>query len=192
MDKKELRRMVLSKRSSLTEEMHQIKSRSIVERIIGLPEFSRARTVMTYLDFKGEVETKGLVWEILNTGKRAVVPLCHQNNLIPCLIDDPDQDIHPGTWGVPEPREDRIHPLPPGEIDLIIVPGVAFDTQGNRLGYGKGYYDRFLPHLRDEILKAGICFDCQIVDSIQADEYDYKMSMVITESGVIYPAKRLD
>ena len=187
MDKKEIRKVILAKRASMSEELRQEKSRSIIEKVISLPEFSKARNIMTYLDFKGEVETRDLITAILKYGIRVVVPLCHGNNIIPCLLEHPEHDIEPGTWGVPEPRKEKVRPLPPGEIDLAVVPGVAFDTQGNRLGYGKGYYDRFLPQLREDVLKIGICFDCQIVDHLHTDAHDYRMSLLITESAVIYP-----
>ena len=142
---------------------------------------------MIYLDFKGEVATGGLAAKILSCGKRLVVPLAHQGNIIPCIIKDLEQDIRPGKWDIPEPRLDRIHTLPPVEIDLVLVPGVAFDPDGNRLGYGKGYYDRFLPLLRQGVSTVGLAFSCQIVERLQADEHDYKMTLLITENGVIYP-----
>lgn len=186
-EKEELRKLVLAKRSALTEEQRREKSKSILKNILALPEFGSAETIMAYLDFRGEVETTDLASEILSAGKRLVIPLCHMNNLIPCVIKNLDQDIHVGTWGILEPQKDRIRPLPPKEIDLVLVPGVAFDYQGNRLGYGRGYYDRFLPQLKDGILSAGLSFACQIVEKIPTDDYDCKMSLLITESGLIYP-----
>lgn len=185
--KDELRKVILAKRSTLSENQRREKSRAILNNILELPEFVTAKTIMAYLDFRGEVETKELAGEILSMGKRLLVPLCHNSNLIPCVINDLDQDIHAGTWGILEPQRDRIRPLPPLEIDLVIVPGVAFDCQGNRLGYGRGYYDRFLPRIREEVLAVGLAFACQIVDRIPTDEYDIKMSLIITENGVIYP-----
>lgn len=186
-DKEELRKLILAKRGTLAEEQRREKSRAILKNILDLPGFVTAKTIMAYLDFRGEVETRELAAKILSMGKRLVVPLCHMNNLIPCLINNLEQDIHAGTWGILEPQKDRIRPLPPLEIDLVIVPGVAFDYKGNRLGYGRGYYDRFLPKIRDGVLAVGLCFDCQIVESIPTDEYDIKMSLLITENGVICP-----
>ena len=186
-EKEELRKLILAKRSTLAEDQRVEKSRVILKDILTLPEFVTAKTIMAYLDFRGEVETRELAVEILSMGKRLVVPLCHRDNIIPCLINDLNQDLHAGTWGILEPRKDRIRPLPPLEIDLVLVPGVAFDHQGNRLGYGRGYYDRFLPRLREDVLAVGLAFACQIVDRIPTDEYDMKMSLIITENGVIYP-----
>ena len=186
-EKGELTRVALTKRSALDESQRREKNKSILKNILALSEFEYASTIMAYLDFRGEVETRELAAEILNRGKRLVVPLCNNDNLIPCLINNLDQDIHAGTWGILEPRKDRLRPLPPLEIDLVMVPGLAFDYQGNRLGYGRGYYDRFLPQLKEGVLAAGLCFTCQLVDRIPTDEYDFKMDILITENGVIYP-----
>lgn len=180
------RECVLNKRDSLDKQQRSYKGSLIVKNVLALPEYVSAQTIMIYLGFNSEVPTLDLAARILNSGKRLVVPLCHEDNIIPCIVTDLEQDISPGKWGIPEPRRDRICTLPPVEIDLVIVPGVAFDLQGNRLGYGKGYYDRFLPQLREGVLTVGLGFSCQIVEEMETDEYDYKITLLITENSVIY------
>ena len=102
------------------------------------------------------------------------------------LIRDPDRDLFPGFKGIREPDPDSLRQLSADDLDLIIVPGVAFDSSGNRLGMGKGYYDRFLKHLRPSALKIALAFENQIVASIPWDDNDIKMDMIITEERVIY------
>jgi 5-formyltetrahydrofolate cyclo-ligase len=87
--------------------------------------------------------------------------------------------------GIREPRPDNFRPVAAEEIDLVLVPGVAFDLEGNRVGYGAGYYDRFLPSLRKDALIVGIAFSCQLFDKFDREEHDVKMALLITEKGIL-------
>jgi 5-formyltetrahydrofolate cyclo-ligase len=185
--KTEIRKKALHNRKSLGKEERREKSAQILREILSLPVYCTSRTIMVYLDFRDEVETSEIAREILRTKKRLIIPYCHNQDIIACEISDLSQDVRPGMLGIREPRPEKLRTVSPREIDLALVPGVAFDYQGNRIGFGKGYYDRFLPKLREDTLTIGLAFCCQLVEKIEAEEHDYKMSLLITENGVIYP-----
>lgn len=184
-DKKRVRSLVLARRAALTEKERREKSLQIAEQVLSLPEYEQAQTVMLFLNFRDEVETTGLAEETLKRGKRLVLPRCApQGVLIPALVRDLSRDIEPGTWGIREPKRDTLVEVDPTSIDLVIVPGAAFDEQGNRLGYGGGYYDRFFKRIRPEVPRVAIAFQTQILPEVPVGEYDQKISILVTEEGV--------
>jgi 5-formyltetrahydrofolate cyclo-ligase len=187
LEKREIRKKALHSRKSLSQEQRRQKSARILKKILSLSVYCTSRTIMVYLDFQDEVETTEIAREILRTDKRLLIPYCHKQDIIACEISDLTQDVYPGMLGIREPHPERLRSVSPEEIDLALVPGVAFDYRGNRIGFGKGYYDRFLPKLREGTPVIGLAFACQLVEKIEAEEHDYKMSLLITENGVIYP-----
>ena len=166
-------------------------SRRIFERFSALPEYAEARTLMVYLDVRSEVHTRGFVPTAWADGKRVVVPYCENGEIELFPLRDFDE-LAPGKMGVLEPmpglrrRPDR--KVDPTELDLIVVPGLAFDRRGGRLGYGKGYYDRFLHQIRDDVLKLAVCFECQLFPEVPVLGHDVRMDRMITENAV-YQAK---
>lgn len=138
-------------------------------------EFKKAKVIFCYVSAKGEVETKNLISELLKE-KTVVVPYCtdREGHMICVKIASPD-DLKEGMFGIPEPK----NPIefPKEKIDFAIVPGVAFDKEGHRLGYGKGYYDRFLKDINP--FKLGVCAKKFYFDTIPHDEYDVKMDDVL-------------
>ncbi|MGI5901771.1 MAG: 5-formyltetrahydrofolate cyclo-ligase [Desulfitobacteriia bacterium] len=175
-------------RKSLTTEERHLKSMAIQKIVFSLPGYKDSSTVMVYLDFQEEVETTAIAENILETGKRLIIPFCQGQEILPCQIVDLTRDIQKGKFGIREPRAGRLNPVDPREIDLVLVPGVAFDSQGNRVGFGRGYYDRFLPQLRADTLLVGLAFSCQMAEKIEVEEHDVRMSLIVTEDGIIYPA----
>jgi 5-formyltetrahydrofolate cyclo-ligase len=142
---------------------------------------------MTYLDIGGEVRTRRYVPELWRLGKKVVVPYCVARKLRLFHLKNMDE-LSPGTWQILEPkpewRECTERHVEAAELDLIVVPGVAFDRYGGRLGLGKGYYDRFLPHIRTDALKIAPAFECQLVDNIPVLPHDVRVDMVVTEKAV--------
>jgi 5-formyltetrahydrofolate cyclo-ligase len=187
MDKKQLRKEIIAQRMSQPDEAVGAKSRRILDRVRALPEFQKAGLVMFYLDFRKEVATGELIEYCLAHGKRVVIPITDTKNikLIPSEIKDFPGDLTEGTWGILEPKPDCVRPVAPTEIDFVIVPGVSFDVQGNRLGYGGGFYDRFLRRLRPDASFAALAFELQIRDNVFPEAHDYPMLYVITEERVI-------
>ena len=145
--KKGLRKLCLRRLREQSPFERTKKSIEIKKRLFLLEEFKRAKLVMFYVSKGGEeVETKDMILETLRMGKRVAVPVTvlSEKNLYPAEITDYDKELSEGRYGILEPRQGSIRPVPLEEIDLVIVPGVAFDDKSNRLGRGEGYYDRFL------------------------------------------------
>lgn len=185
MNKKETRQFVLSLRAQLSEEERIIKSKQIQGQVLALPEFKESKMAMIFLNFRDEVETTHIAEEVKANGKRLVLPRCAPKGiLVPALISDLESDIEPGMWGIREPKKDRLVEAETAEIDFVLVPGAAFDMQGNRLGYGAGYYDRFFQRLQPTVPKVAVAFACQVLPEVPVEEHDAKMTMLVTEEGV--------
>lgn len=187
--KAEIRKAVLRARNAMMPEEIAAGSRAIVKRLIGLEEIRRASTLMVYLAFGSEVLTDDLILWGWGEGKRIVVPLCRPESreMTACRIDG-FGELASGHYGIREPKADLIRPVPRGEIGAVVVPAVAFDRWGYRVGYGGGYYDRFLPEAT-QAARIGAAFARQIVAGIPADPHDVTVDRVVTETEIICPAR---
>jgi 5-formyltetrahydrofolate cyclo-ligase len=182
--KADVRQACLCQRAYLGEKERKNKSTIIQQKLMDLPEFQLAQTVMLFLNFREEVETTALAEATLAGKKKLVLPRCApQSILLPIEVRDLIQDIEPGAYGIREPKL-TLGVVEPSEIDLIIVPGSGFDLEGNRLGYGGGYYDRFFMLLNPLTPRVALGFQCQVIPQVPVGKYDAKMSMLITENGV--------
>jgi 5-formyltetrahydrofolate cyclo-ligase len=183
-DKKEMRKLVLAKRASMGESTRADKSFLIQNKVLALAEYQTARTLMLFMNFQDEVNTTELAKDTLARGKQLILPCCAPGGiLIPAVINDLDELVT-GMWGIREPRKGGLVKAEIPEIDFVLVPGVAFDLTGNRLGYGMGYYDRFFELLSPSVPKAAIAFACQVIPEVPVEEHDKKMSLLITEEKV--------
>jgi len=162
-------------------------SRQIVAAFIALPEYRAARTVMFYVDVRSEVRTRHDLAEALGHGKRIVVPYCVDGELELFHLEEMDE-LEIGMYKILEPRSDlrdvETKRVDPGELDLIMVPGVAFDREGGRTGHGKGYYDKLLQHARPDAPLVALAFECQIFGQIPTQSHDVYMDKVITERAI--------
>jgi 5-formyltetrahydrofolate cyclo-ligase len=188
MQKKMLRKSVLALRDSMDMAEIEFKSRLIKERLLVLEAFLDSRTVLFFLSFGKEVRTEEMVRESLALGKNVLVPKTDTKNhrLILSRLVDYDADLAPGVWGIPEPRPEALRPAGAQEVDLVIVPGVAFDMEGNRLGYGGGYYDRLFPTLKKATPLVALAFACQLVATVPTEEFDRPVDCLVTEKSVHY------
>lgn len=187
MEKKELRKQILAARMAQSDTEVAEKSRRIAEKLKGLPEFKEAGVIMFYLDFRKEVQTGEVIAECLARGKRVVIPITDTVNtaLIPSELMEFPGDLTSGTWGILEPKADRVRPADPQEIDLVVVPGVSFDPNGNRLGYGGGFYDRFLLRTKPGTTFVALAFELQIKNDVHPEPHDHPVHYVITEDRLI-------
>lgn len=187
--KGELRKAVLKKRMSLSDIEVLDKSQRIIHTIFNLDKFKNSKNIMCYIDFKKEVSTKRLITEAIAMGKQVSVPyitdIKDQNNIMVAAIIRDYELLEKGTYGIYAPQKEGLISMDPNSIDLIIVPGVAFDLNMNRIGYGAGYYDRFLRLLRPDCLKVGIAFEIQIIDEIPIETFDIQLDHIVTEDRVI-------
>jgi 5-formyltetrahydrofolate cyclo-ligase len=168
-------------RSLLSREEAAIQSATIERHLLDL--LDGFETVMVYTAKPQEVDTSGLIADLNRRGVRVVVPIIERETVSLRLSYLPDPAVLvPSTFNVPEPIGHEL-PARPGDIEAVVIPMLAFDIEGNRLGYGAGYYDRFLcRYPRPQ--RIGIAFSCQRAESIPADENDVKMDCIVTETGI--------
>lgn len=179
-----LRRKVLAARDELPPEQRREKSAAIGAALLGLEPLRRAETLLVYVNFRSEVETLGLIEELLEAGKLVVAPRTRVagKRLELFLLGNPELDLRPGYQGIPEPDPARCPLVAAGDIEAVIVPGSVFDRHGGRLGYGGGYYDRFLAADAPRALRIGIAFDLQVVERLPLLPHDQPLHWLVTES----------
>jgi 5-formyltetrahydrofolate cyclo-ligase len=192
MEKKEIRKHMLFIRSNLTDETVKTKSELIFQKVLQTPEYNEAHNVLLYADYSHEVETERIFEDAIRRGKRVYYPKSDglTNTMEFYRVSSLNQ-LESGYKGIREPREAQSlrYRLNKNEDTLIIIPGVAFDTAGYRLGYGKGFYDRFLSKRR-QISTMALSFSEQIIDELPHDIYDIKMDKIVTEE-IIYSFLRI-
>ncbi len=185
--KGEIRKRLIAMRNAIPREEIEAKSRAIQGRVTELEEIRSASTLMIFLSFGSEVLTDDLILWCWGEGKRVCVPFCRPESreLTACRIDG-FGDLETGHYGIREPNEGLLRPVEGEKIEAILVPAVAFDRRGYRVGYGGGYYDRFLPQA-PRAAKIGVAFASQIIEKIPVDGYDLPVDMIVTEKEVIVP-----
>jgi 5-formyltetrahydrofolate cyclo-ligase len=189
--KRVLRERVLAARDALPPSMRAAAALAIAARIAALPSFARARTVLMTLPFRSEWDTLPLARTALDAGKIVAVPRvdARARMLELRVIADPVADVATGYQGIPEPRLE-CPLLAPTAIDWVLVPGVAFDFDGARMGYGGGFYDRLLPLVPASAPRVAGAFELQIVAHVPAAPHDLAVDAIVTEARTIVPASR--
>ena len=181
----ELRKNIKLERDSMSNNEVILKSKQIKERILTFSLFNQSNSIMFYYQKGNEVNLNGLMSSQLNHQKRKIIlPKTNKDDfsMKSYQINNLSEDLENGAFGIMEPKKDCLE-INTEQIDLVFVPGVAFDLAGNRLGHGLGYYDRFLEDFNG--IKVGVAYDFQIVDSIKVKSHDVPMDYVITEKRVI-------
>lgn len=185
--KARIRREVLPKRLAMSGSECQAKSLVIQEKLLALPEFAAGKIVAFYMAIGKEVQTKEMILQSMAMAKRILIPKLYRSrtHFIWSEIRDIEREMCRGDFGILEPQERYVRAVPWKEIELVIVPGVAFDLKGRRIGFGKGYYDRMLTQLEKTCLRVGLAFEFQIVPEIPQLEHDIPVHKLITEKRVI-------
>lgn len=183
--KSELRKRLMHMRSAIPYKQILEKSRRITAKLQHLDEYEIATVVMFYVSYDNEVYTHKLIKEVLKTKtKEVIVPLTDVMNrkLLPVKIES-WSELSPGAYNILEPKNKQ-NVVGVDTIDLVLLPGIAFDERGNRIGHGAGYYDRLL---RDSLhaKRVGLAFDFQIVDAIPVEKHDVAVDKIVTEKRVI-------
>jgi 5-formyltetrahydrofolate cyclo-ligase len=183
--KRHLRRELLARRAALSGEDIAGRSRIIAYRVIQSWEFQQARAVLLYAHFDHEVQTHELMAAAACHRKRVILPRVNRSGrgLDLFFVEDPQTQLAPGTWRIPEPVPELCEPAGLDDVECVIAPGVGFDLSGGRLGYGGGYYDRLLNALTPAQARVavGICFETQIVREVPRGFFDAAVSVVCTE-----------
>lgn len=175
MNKKELRRAISEKKRALTPEKMDTASRELARQFCALPAYAGAKTVYGYLSYNQEVRTGYVLEQALRDGKRVAVPKVYGEEMRFIYITDLSA-VAPGSYGIPEPLADE--PVADDPRALVLMPGLAFDGQGNRMGYGGGFYDRFLAREPAHPTVA-LCYGFQLVKQIPVQEHDVPVDTVL-------------
>lgn len=184
--KAELRQLARTRRKA------QVNREPLSQRILGavmsLPEFALADTVMFYLNAASEVQTRFALPTVFELGKSVVVPWCNDEGELELFRLTSTNELTPGRYGILEPavelRHQPQHAISIADLQLILVPGVAFDYSGGRIGQGKGYYDKLLSRVSPDTTFIAPAFECQMFETVPTSEHDIRMHTVVTEAGV--------
>lgn len=178
MPKRSIREQLLSERKRIAPEVCRELSQGIQSRLVATKQFEHARSIALYSPILNEVETSEVAVVALRQGKRLLYPKVAGTYMDFVSVDDL-AELRPGCFGVLEPEGGAVVPLL--DIDLLVVPGVAFDLAGHRLGYGKGYYDRILDDGPDLLETIGLAYDFQVVACLPVEGHDRPLAQLITE-----------
>lgn len=189
--KRELRRRLVAQRRALGADVREAASLAACARIATLPEWREARTVAIYAAHRGELDPAGLFAH--REGRRLLFPVVEDGDPILRFfrVDDPAR-LSPGAYGILAPTVDPAAELPLDAIDLFVVPGVAFDAEGHRLGLGGGYYDATLPLARRQAPRLGFAHAFQVVAAVPHAAHDVRVDLVVTEGSVLRVAGHSD
>ncbi|MEM8734627.1 MAG: 5-formyltetrahydrofolate cyclo-ligase [Planctomycetota bacterium] len=162
-------------------------SETIVNRFMDLPEYASAKTIMFYVDVRDEVRTRQALPTAIQSDKRIVIPYCVDGELELFHLESMDE-LELGMYKILEPKDELrtvdAKRLQAEDLDLIMVPGVAFDRTGGRTGHGKGYYDKLLEHARADTPLVALAFECQMFEEIPCEDHDIYMDKVVTQDAV--------
>jgi 5-formyltetrahydrofolate cyclo-ligase len=183
-EKNQLREQMRARRRQLDPARKAAMSQALVSRLEALSVFQQARVIHTYVAWRNEVDTHDLIRRLLQKGRRVAVPKVEPatGQLQHYFIAD-FSEMQEGAFGILEPASDPDRIAVPSQFDLVLVPGLAFDRAGNRLGMGKGHYDRFLAEVRAP--KIALAYDFQIAEKLPAEAHDQRVDVIVTEKNVI-------
>jgi 5-formyltetrahydrofolate cyclo-ligase len=187
MPKRTLRAATLARRRQLTPQQVMAESLALQRNFLQLPEYQKASVLALYAPIHHEVETALVANEALAAGKSLLYPAVVGDDLEFRPVAE-FSALVPGRYGIPEPQGRSYNPA---AADLIVVPGVAFDVSGRRIGYGKGYYDRALHRLEGSGKLVAFCYDFQLVEEIIGEPHDVTMDLIVTEQKVVRVNKNI-
>lgn len=182
MNKKECRKKLLEKRNKISLKEAKENSTSICEKLKTLPMFHH---VMVYLATGNECNLDSYITEMMEKGASVYVPVCTgKGTMEASLLKNIEEDIEIGTFGIRAPKKEAQRFVSPENLDAVIVPGVGFDKKGNRLGFGGGFYDRYLPKTRQDCKKIAVCHEMQLLENAYPEKHDFPMDGIITEKKI--------
>ena len=182
MNKTIIRKEIYEKRRKLNKIFVETNSKNIFINLCKTKVFD-FKNILVYSDFKNEVQTGDIIKSLLENKKNVFLPICNieTNTFTTEQICDVEFDAQLNFYGIKEPiKKENSNQT----IDCAIIPGIAFDANGNRIGFGKGYYDKFFEK-NQSVYKIGLCYEFQIVDSIDVQEHDFPVDLIVTENRVI-------
>ena len=180
--KKELRELVYNKRSEIKDEIKSKWDATILHELLNSEFYKNAKIIFTYVSFQGEVDTIKFIEKALSEGKTICVPkvISKKEGMEAHILTNLDE-LEKSSYGILEPKN-KNKPINPLDIDLLIMPGVAFDKDNGRIGYGGGFYDRFLKTIAPKAHKIALAYDFQVFDKNPMDEFDERVDFIITNN----------
>lgn len=187
LDKKVIRKKLLEERAKISSNDILEKSSAIKDTLFSLSQYKESSFIFSFISFKDEVNTHEIIKNSIAIGKKVGVPISvpKTKELLVSEIIDFDKELELGYYGILAPKDEYTRIVSPKIVDLVLVPGVAFDKRGYRVGYGGGYYDRFFNKLEKSVIKIGLCYEMQILTEVPTDNYDIPIDYIITEKGLI-------
>lgn len=194
--KQSLRKSILSLRDQLPGGLKAAHDAAILERLLQMPEYQKAKTLLGYMNFGSEFASEHWAAQVLKDGKRLVLPRVnrHTNLLDLYCVDDLENQLAPGLWGIREPVVERCERLNAiNEVEFALLPGIAFSRNGARLGYGGGFYDRLLASAgRSCPVLAVAAYGLQVVEALPQEETDVGVEWIVAESEIIHCRQKIN
>ena len=188
MNKTEIRKIAKQLRDDIYGNQKVKLDSSIYQKIIDSNLYKESKNIFTYISFGSEVDTKTLILKMLNDNKNIFVPKINiKDNSMEAIKITSLNQLEENCFGTLEPNTG--YRVDPKEIDLIVTPGVAFDISGNRVGLGKGFYDRYFVRTSENVNKLGLAYECQVFDKIEVDKFDIQLDYLVTEKRFINTKK---
>lgn len=186
-EKEQFRRYILRLRDRQSPRDIESKSLEITDQVSHIHEYVRAKGIACYVGKDSEVDTRPLIRMALGSDKRVLVPVVKKGDidLFFSEVEDLGKELAPGSFDIPEPRIEFLRPTSLDTVDVLFVPGIAWDKDGYRLGWGRGYFDRVLKVLPVHVRSIGLSFNLQFVNRVPRDQFDLPVNMVVTESRVV-------
>ena len=188
MTKSVIRKQLLARREQLPVDVRAAHSAAITRRLLQLPEYRQAGTILGYMNFGAEFASELWIQQVLADGKKLALPRVnhHTSQLDLYRVEDMENQLEPGLWGIREPVVERCERLTTlNEVEFVLLPGVAFTRDGARLGYGRGFYDKLLARMTIQPALVAAAFELQIVEQIPQESTDVKVEWIITEQETI-------
>lgn len=181
LEKKKIREEILKGLHNISKDEKERKVKALKEKLFSLKEFKKAKCVMFYVSKHYEVDTHEMIDESIVMGKKVVVPITlkEEKMLKPSELKDREKELIKSHYGIHQPGEEHIRPVLLEEVNLMVVPGLAFDKNGHRLGHGGGYYDRFLEKAPPTVFTVGLAFGFQVVDELPTHTTDIPVNKIL-------------
>jgi 5-formyltetrahydrofolate cyclo-ligase len=185
--KKNFRKIIQDKRDGLPIQYRKKAGKILAERFFNTSNYINSNSILIYYPFRSEVDTTIVIKKALKDGKNIILPRVSGRRLELFYVDDPKKQLAKGVYDIMEPNAGLCRKARISDIDLAIVPGVGFDKNLNRLGYGGGFYDKLFLCIPDGVKKIAFCFDIQVIDRIPVSKDDIKVDLLITDTGIYHP-----
>lgn len=185
MKKESIRKNMLAARNALTQQQRKNNSRLMWQHLIKTESYQKADVLFTYISVKSEAETTPFLEQVWADGKKIAVPITEKNRKMEFVFLNTLEELTQRKWGIPEPEKQNSISAFPTEKSLFLVPAVAVDTKGGRIGYGGGYYDTYFSK-RKNGLKMGFVFSAQIAENLKMEPTDVLLDGMVTEKGVYF------